>query len=258
MTPPSPTANDVGVLSVARVLFTVHGVNSDSDKLSRIQDECRTNIPDLNTETCSWQKFFPWRLFDDATATLVKDYVRKSLLLTFRQHSDRGPVKLTVVAHSYGTLAVLKVMQDHLPGLQIGSLVLLGSIIPRDQQWDGFIANRQLSEPPLAIIRPFDWIVRLSRVYNGQASGALGFIPQGMHRPIEIYKHGGHTSYFPADCEDIRNVVLSGVSGVKAVSRDEWFDGLRPSNRVRLTLTAAGARIAGWLLTMMRSLVPRF
>jgi hypothetical protein len=252
----SNTSTIAGVERDCQILFTVHGVNSDSDKLARLQDRCRARIDGLAVEHCNWQNMKPWRLVDDATATLVKNYVRERLHNTFYRHSHSGQIKLTVVAHSYGTLAVLRVMQDHLPGFQINSLVLLGSIIPRTQQWDGFIDSRQLEQPPVAIIRPFDWIVRLSKVYYGQPSGALGFVPQGLHTPLEIFKHGGHNAYYPDDCDDVIQVVKEGPAGVTAVSREDWARALTRRSRLHLWLLSRVAPIVGWILALLRGALP--
>jgi alpha-beta hydrolase superfamily lysophospholipase len=52
--------------------------------------------------------------------------------------------KCFIVAHSFGTLAVVRALEMHVPNLKVDGLILLGSIVPRDYYWDGLVSSKCL------------------------------------------------------------------------------------------------------------------
>jgi alpha-beta hydrolase superfamily lysophospholipase len=153
---------------------------------------------------------------------LIFREVQEKIELVWLRHINGNGKKLFVVAHSFGTLAVIRALQMHIPKVPIEGLVLLGSIVPRSHYWDGLIRNGQLRHPPLAIIRPLDLTVRFANKVGGEDSGATGFIANGQYRVRQKYKIGGHTAYFPDDVDDVVTVLKSGVTSVQSNSYQDW------------------------------------
>jgi len=121
----------------------------------------------------------------------------------------------------------------HVAGLSVEDLILLGSIVPRDYYWDGLVTSGQLRNAPFAVIRPLDIVVRFGRMVGGSDSGARGFIADGTYLVAETFKRGGHTAYFPADCEDVIAVLVSGIASVSRVQLGDWLSGSGSIVRMR-------------------------
>jgi pimeloyl-ACP methyl ester carboxylesterase len=205
-----------------RVLLTIHGIGSENKGLANVRTACEKRLPGLKCDSYYYGKKWPIR---DVDADEIFQHVRERIELVYLKHIIKEGRRLFIVAHSFGTLAVIRALEMHIPGVSIEGLVLLGSIVPCNYRWDGLIENRVLKHPPLVVVRPLDRFVRFAKTVGGRggASGARGCIATGMYRPLETYKNGGHTSYYPADCDDIVNVIVDGISSVQLVSYDEWL-----------------------------------
>jgi len=206
-----------------RFLLTVHGVTSDNSGLARLRARCEAALPGLACDSFFYGNVVPFRDLTEATADFIFRSVREKIELVVLKNDLRGGRRLFIVAHSFGTLAVVRALEMHIPGVEIEGLVLLGSIVPRDHLWDGLVEQGLLRVPPLAIVRPFDRVVPHGRWIGGGESGTRGFIALGAHRPFESYKNGGHTAYYPADCDDVVTAVRDGVQAVPRVGFDEWY-----------------------------------
>jgi hypothetical protein len=205
-----------------RVLLTVHGVMSDNTGLANLRNHCQTRLPGLICESFFYGNVIPERELTPA----VRNLVFKSVNLCIRDVAHRFLVgtnrKLYIVAHSFGTLATIRALQMWVP-TQTEALVLLGSIVPRDFDWQSLVNFNLLTGPPLTVIRPFDNVVRLARRIDGAPSGAEGFIATGGIIPIQTYKDGGHTAYDPNDRDDVVLTILSGAASVPVQTRDQWY-----------------------------------
>jgi hypothetical protein len=205
-----------------RVLLTVHGVMSDNAGLANLRDYCQKRLPGLICESFYYGNLIPARELTPAVRMLVF----KSVNLYIRDVANRFLVgtnrKLYIVAHSFGTLATIRALQLWVP-TQTEALVLLGSIVPRDFEWQSLVDFNLLTGPPLAVIRPLDNVVRFARRIDGAPSGAEGFIATGGIIPIQTYKDGGHTAYDPDDRDDVVETIDSGLASVSVQTRDQWY-----------------------------------
>jgi hypothetical protein len=217
-----------------RFLLTVHGVTSDNSGLARLRSRCEESLPGLVSDSYFYGSVIPFRDLTEATSWFIFRAVREKLELVYLKYIADTGRRLFVVAHSFGTLAVIRALEMHVPGLSIEGLVLLGSIVPQYHLWDGLMQTGQLLNPPLAIIRPFDRVVRHGRWVGGGESGALGFIANGMTRPLETYKLGGHTAYFPNDNGDVITMLRAGVGAVELMSYENWKTKLSFFQKLRL------------------------
>jgi hypothetical protein len=216
-----------------RVLLTIHGVTSDNTRLTNFCAECKKRLPGLITDSHYYQYFVPFGDLTAATRDLIFQSVQDKIELVWVRDIVGKNRKLFVLAHSFGTLAVIRALEMHIPDVTIEGLVLLGSIVKRAYRWDGFIRSGQLRHPPLAIIRPFDMTVRFAGPVSGEDSGAKGFISTGQYAPIQTYKKGGHVSYFPDDVDDVVATISGGVDSVQLTTYAEWKARCHWLDRVR-------------------------
>jgi hypothetical protein len=205
-----------------RVLLTVHGSPSDNVGLANLCEFCETQLPGLITDTHFYQPFVPLKDLTRSIREVIYTNVRHKIENVWFRHVNRTQRKLFIVAHSFGTLAVVRALEMRIPGVHIHGLILLGSIIPRAHYWDGLIIDRQLREPPLAVIRPFDFVVRFAKNVDGGDSGARGFIANGKHRAYETFKNGGHSAYDPDDFADVVTAIRTGIASVTRTPYKTW------------------------------------
>lgn len=204
------------------VLLTVHGVSSDNEGLANIRTYCEQQLPGLICDSYYYGHVVPFSDLSEAVAQTIFQAVRDKIKLVCSDNSKR---RLYVVAHSFGTLAVVKALEMHIPGANIEALILLGSIIKQAHYWDGLIESNVLRNAPFAIVRPLDHVVLFgARRVGGGASGALGFIANGKYLVRETYKDGGHTAYDPHDGPDIVTIVRLGIESVAQTKYARWLE----------------------------------
>jgi hypothetical protein len=219
-----------------RVLLTIHGVTSTNDGLARLRSRCEKALPGIICDSYFYGEVVPFDDLSEEVQHFISRSIKDKLELVSLKYLNGSGKKLFVVAHSFGTLALIRALQMHVPGLSLSGLILLGSVVPRLQPWDGMVESGQLAQPPLAIIRPLDRVVRFGRLVGGGESGAKGFIAMGRHLAIETYKNGGHTAYYPDDCDDVVTYIRDGIAKMPLVTFDEWKAQAGSFRRFRLRL----------------------
>ena len=219
-----------------RLLLTVHGVNSKNDGLAALRQQCENNLPGLAVDSFFFGKVLPLKELTDSVRQFIFRTLRDRIHIINETHLLTQQRKCFIVAHSFGTLAVVRALEMHVPNLKIEGLVLLGSIVPRDYYWDGLVNGGCLLGPPLVMVRPFDAIVRRAHIIGGGPSGSDGFIPTGMHRPLEVFKNGGHTAYDPDDSSDVVNAIRNGLQSVARKDQATWLGEQSLAMRIALSL----------------------
>ncbi len=209
-----------------KFLLTIHGVTSDNSGLAKLRAECESALPGILTESYFYGTVVPFRDLTEEVSQFIFRSVREKIENIVLKHIRGHSRKLYIVAHSFGTLALVRALEMHIPGAVVEEIVLLGSIVPRAHYWDGLLSGGQLRNPPFAVVRPRDRIVRFGRLVGGGESGARGFIANGIQRPTETYKNGSHTAYFPDDVSDVVTLIRDGQSCLTPVSRSQWYSSL--------------------------------
>ena len=201
-----------------KFLLTVHGVNSNNDGLKKVRTTCERELPGIAADSFFFGKVLPFKELTESVRLFVYRTLRDRLEIITAKHITQDGRKCFVVAHSFGTLAIVRALEMQVPHLRIEGLVLLGSVVPPDYYWDGFIQAGTLAGPPLAIVRPFDLIVRKANCIGGGPSGGDGFIANGQHCPLESFKNGGHGAY---DRDDVHDIVTAVRDGLAVVPRKD-------------------------------------
>jgi hypothetical protein len=204
------------------VLLTIHGVTSTNEGLANIRTYCQEQLPGLACDSYFYGQVVPFSDLSEAVTHAIFQAIRDKIELVYLKHLRDSKRRLYVVAHSFGTLAVVRALEMRIPGATIEALILLGSIVPRDYRWDGLVEDNQLRNAPFAVVRPNDEVVLRAGLVGGAASGAMGFIANGRFRVLETYKNGGHTAYDPDDGPDIVAIVRSGIESVALTNYAGW------------------------------------
>lgn len=210
----------------SRVIVTIHGVSSENDTLNELAEDCIDEVPGLVHEPVPWQQHSPLLLKIGSVRESAFATVRFKLQDVCRRHPNDD---LTIVAHSYGTLLLVRAIGTAIAGLNNAKIVTLGSIIARDHMWDGWLENGTIREV-VNIARPFDRIVSRSSFLGGGYSGTRGFIKSA----INCFKGGGHSSYYPDDVRDVQAVIQDAFEkGQHIRTHARWLAGLSFWQRVR-------------------------
>jgi hypothetical protein len=118
--------------------------------------------------------------------------IRRILLRLQAIHHKHADKKLSIVAHSFGTYAIGRILRDT-PNLVLHRLVLCGSILPRDFRWD-HVSNRLQSDVMNECGTKDVWPVIAGRyTWRCGASGTYGFGTGGVY---DRFHAGGHSDYF--------------------------------------------------------------
>lgn len=204
------------------VLLTIHGVTSENQGLANLRAACERALPGIIVDSYFYGEVVPFQDLSEAVQYFIFRSIREKLELVYLKHLKGTNRRLFVVAHSFGTLAVIRALEMHVPHLTVSGLVLLGSIVPRHHPWDGLVESGQLADTPFVIVRRLDRVVRFGTLVGGGASGALGFVSMGNRLAHETFKSGGHTSYDPHDHTDVITYVRDGINAIRLVTFDEW------------------------------------
>lgn len=224
-----------------RVLVTIHGVWSDNIGLHRLGEHCKGALPGLTVVYVNYGST-TLKVQDEETRFTIFNTVRgqfRKLLDDLRD--KRGypqglETKIYVVAHSFGTVALLELLRQPLRALRVERAVLLGSLLSRWTDWEHLVDEASvIAQAPLNIVRPFDLTVKRGGAMGGGLSGTRGFSPMGRYPATDHFKLGGHTAYDAADFADVVSV-LDGKGTLQPVSWDSFHASL---GRVRRTVLSA-------------------
>lgn len=207
-----------------RVLATIHGILSEGDALRALASDCQRAVPGLQHEDVFWGKHPVQVLFYESIRQSIHRYVWLELVDIVRRHPQD---EITIVAHSYGSIAFVEAMRDMIVGLQACKVVFVGSIIPREFVWRGWKLSGIVASV-LNVVRPFDLVVSRSVIVGGGYSGTAGFVGGA----VDHYKSGGHSAYYPADVDDVISVINGTFDHKRSVNFAQWWRSLPRRTRL--------------------------
>lgn len=225
------------------LLITIHGVWSDNAGLRRLASHCQRSLPGLHLYHINYGHHGISKVLSEDVRRLIYDNVRLQFLTIWVEMNNTAvyphqrATKITVAAHSFGTYALFKYLQDPIPGLLIDKVVLMGSILPRHTRWDSVTGGpNKIMHAPVNITRPFDRVVRRARRIHGKRamSGTRGFSAAGIHIPTDVFKRGGHTAYDPDDHDDVAHIVANAGGRAWVLDENDFVARLSRWERARL------------------------
>lgn len=228
------TTQSTTVTADPELLITVHGVLSDNASLAALRAELERRIKHLMGYSVNYGTISPLALLFEQNRKNVFYALRERLRMAIA-HKASPNTKVHVVAHSFGSLALVEALTTWEAKLEADSIILLGSIVPRRQEWDHLVRAKQFGKGPFAFVRPFDGVVPFSFLVGGESSGSRGFSANGRWIASEIWKLGGHTSFMPDDVDDIEKILLrQDVTADRAYT--EWRRKRHPIARFLVSL----------------------
>lgn len=221
-----------------RLLASIHGVSSDTVQLKKLADEVAGGLGYDAVIAVNYGEQRPLKAIDRQTRFLIFKNVALSLKAAHeesRRKTGADP-SIDVIAHSFGTLSVVRAIRDEAVGIR--HLILLGSIVDRWINWDPLVRQKLVTCPPLNIVRPFDMVVRHAHFLDGDSSGARGFSPQGRCQAIDHFVTGGHNDY-GEDAFVITQFLGGTWSAKDATDEDGFKQTLSVMGRARLRVLRA-------------------
>lgn len=209
------------------LLITVHGIMSDNTGFVNLASYCQPLIPNFYHWPIYYKYTTPFQVLSRDQREFLFEMIQVKLIVVAQQikiqlvgkERESYPA-ITIVAHSLGTMGMLRALEVGLANLQIKNFVLLGSILRRNVNFSGYASLGILVDAPLNIARPFDPYVRYGKAIKGGSSGTRGFIKVAPFSPNDTFKGGGHTAYDPDDFADIANLMMGNAS--RLVSFDSF------------------------------------
>lgn len=172
----------------AKVLILLHGIQTDGAWQKLVQAELREsqniNVIDLGYEcVTAAQLVGPFRKSPIAKITRDIRHIRK----------QEPHAKLLVIAHSFGSYILSKIICEH-PDIEFERIILCGSIIPRNYEWDKH-ARGMRKESILNDVGTSDiWPIFATCASTGYgSSGRRGFQNASV---TDRYFRYGHSDYF--------------------------------------------------------------
>jgi hypothetical protein len=115
----------------------------------------------------------------------------KKLLRRIRDARVRFPkAKLSVIAHSFGTYAIGKILKDN-PDIRLHRLILCGAIIPAEFRWDQIPHSVETEIINDCGIRDIWPVLAQSTTFGYGPSGRFGFGTPGVRDRYHDFGHGG-------------------------------------------------------------------
>jgi uncharacterized protein (TIGR02594 family) len=172
------------------LVVVVHGIR-DRGQWFRIVQDVLEDGTDVRVVPISFGYFDIFRfLVPSPLRRGPIEFVRRELLNVAALAKDEGK-RLSVIAHSYGTYAVTKVIEEQRE-LEIDNLVLCGAIVPRTYDWGASRRQvRSLIVNDYGVKDPWP-VVATSVTWGFGDSGTYGFTSTNVDRDRDHdFGHGG-------------------------------------------------------------------
>jgi GTPase SAR1 family protein/pimeloyl-ACP methyl ester carboxylesterase len=182
--PQAPTSPKT---SIQEVVLLIHGIRD----FAEWQDMVATVLSEIqNIEVCplKYGRFDAFRFW---FPLWTREAPVKNLLWRVRAAIKQySPAKLSVVAHSFGTYAIGKILREN-PDIRLHRLILCGAILPSNFHWDQIQHN---VEPPIINdcgIKDIWPVLAHSTTFGYGPSGRFGFGTPGVRDRYHDFGHGG-------------------------------------------------------------------
>ncbi len=170
-------------------VILIHGVYSDGENFVNFKDklinddslfylDMRVSIIDYDTLFLA-QGRTPW------ARGIVAKYVAARLAACTYKYPNARTV---VIAHSFGTYAIARAIQEAFSHFRVNTLILLGSVVKRGFEWDKY----QVSV--YNFVGKKDYVVLASALWGTGWSGRFGF-KRSNSNVTEFVRDWSHSDY---------------------------------------------------------------
>jgi len=185
-TPISPPKENASS-TIQEVVLLIHGIRD----FAEWQDMVATVLAEIpNIEVCplKYGRFDAFRFW---FPVWTRDSPVKNLLWRIRAAIKQfSPAKLSVVAHSFGTYAIGKILREN-PDIRLHRLILCGAILPSNFHWDQIQHNVETPIINDCGIKDIWPVLAQSTTFGYGPSGRFGFGTPGVRDRYHDFGHGG-------------------------------------------------------------------
>lgn len=113
-----------------KIVVLIHGIHTDGSWQRCVQKEL-SSVNRLHVHDLGYDVVTALQLFGPIRSTPVNRIARE-----IRRIKDEEPqAKISVIAHSFGTYIVSKILEDH-PDIRFDRIIMCGAIVSRSYPWD--------------------------------------------------------------------------------------------------------------------------
>lgn len=237
-------------------VLVLHGMNTRGEWQEKLSWLCaNTYKRSLPVFIYKYGKIRPGVFLRWRQRQLAGNLARRMELLQSRHGSTGNP---DVISHSLGTLLLGRVLLDH-PGLKVGRLILTGSILRPDFDWELLLRRGQVEAVLNQCGGKDIWVpVAHLAIPNAGPSGVKGFTGRQVLQRLE--PEFGHSSFFSeahleANYSEVWDLFLKRPTErlgelASRVGPAAWSPlPLTLREAIRLVVVTVAASIAGFLVT---------
>ena len=181
------------------VLLALHGIRTTAEWHRTLADVAQAENWICPIQHMWYGRFSVFQFLSPFARTAKIGWFRTRYTETIRAYEGRVIQTLlpSVVAHSFGTL-ILGNALTRFKDIRVDSVILCGSILPRDFPWDTLIANGQVQRVLHDIGRDDKWAKICSFVVPGTGSSGRDGFSTADPQLVEEVHNLSHNEYFDA------------------------------------------------------------
>jgi hypothetical protein len=177
----------IAARSVNEAVLLIHGIR-DFAEWQHIVSSVLAEIPNINICPLKYGRFDAFRFW---FPIWTREVPIKKLLWRIRAAQEKFPaVKLSVIAHSFGTYAIANILKEN-PDIRLHRLILCGAIVPSEFRWDQIqhrVETEIINDCGISDVWP---VLAQSTTFGYGASGRFGFGTPGVRDRYHDFGHGG-------------------------------------------------------------------
>jgi hypothetical protein len=178
---------NIGDTTITEVVLLIHGIR-DFAEWQDMVSTVLTEIPNIEVCPLKYGRFDAFRFW---FPIWTRGAPVTKLLWRIREARDSfSNAKLSVIAHSFGTYAIGKILKDN-PDVHLHRLILCGAILPSDCRWDQIprgVETPIINDCGIKDIWP---VLATSTTFGYGPSGRFGFGTPGVRDRYHSFGHGG-------------------------------------------------------------------
>jgi len=192
---PAPTGPATAAVKRKHVVLLIHGIRTQAEWEQRaaavLETDVTIRVRPTRYEFLDVIRFLvPWATFRERPVARIVKLIRDEL--------TKRPDHLSVVAHSFGTFIVSKILERE-PDISFHRVIFCGSIVPDDFPWENYRHRldsdcdgdwQVVNDCAMQDIWP---VLAKSVTWGYGSSGRFGF---GHTRVKDRYFNGGHSDFF--------------------------------------------------------------
>lgn len=179
---------------VEEVILLIHGIRTEGHWAQRVANVLQS--PTIKVHLIAFKEFVDiFRFWLPNTREPFIESLEQDIRDAIELYPD---LKISVIAHSFGTYAIARVLKDH-TDIRLHKLVLCGSVLPRNFRWKEI--RSRLDRTIINDCGARDWLPSMAKnlSWGYGSAGTYGF---GSHYVRDRFHDIGHSDYFKVEFVD--------------------------------------------------------